>query len=307
MTPAGAAIETAVRGSIPALLTPFRDGGRRIDLTSLDRHLEWLQAAGIGAVLVAGTTGEGQSLSVSERVEIVGRVKSRHPQLAVMAGTGFNALPDTLDASLRALNLGADSLLVTPPCFFPADEEEVLAYFAALLRELPEHARLILYHIPRYTGAPIPIDAVRRLREEFGPTVAGLKDSGGERAYFEDALRDLPDLAVYGSDGVAALSYAEGAVGVVSALANVVPGDFLAMEAAMADGGGAPADIEARLGELRSLTHSVPQRSGLKHLVHVAAGIPVSSARAPELELSADQVAALEASGVVQRLTGAEG
>jgi 4-hydroxy-tetrahydrodipicolinate synthase len=306
MTSASVTTETAVRGSIPALLTPFRDGGRRVDLASLDRHLEWLQAAGIGAVLVAGTTGEGQSLSLSERIEIVGRVKSRHPRLAVMAGTGFNALPDTLDASLRALDLGADSLLVTPPCYFPSDEEEVLAYFAALLSQLPADARLVLYHIPHYTGAPVPINLARRLREDFGPIVAGLKDSGGDRAYLEEALRELPDLAVYGSDGVAALAYAEGAAGVVSALSNVAPGDFLALEAAIAAGAQAPAEIEARLAELRSITHSVPQRSGLKHLVHLAAGVPLSPARAPELDLSADQVAALEANGVVKRLVGAD-
>jgi 4-hydroxy-tetrahydrodipicolinate synthase len=296
-----------MRGTIPALVTPFRDGGRRVDLPLINQHLEWLREAGIESVLVAGTTGEGQSLSLLERLLVVAWVRERHPDLALMAATGFNALPSTIDVSQRALDLGADSLLIAPPCYFPSSDAEVIAFFAAVADELPPEARIVIYHIPRFTGAPISVGAVRELRDRFGPRIAGLKDSGGDRAYHEQVLRELPDIDVYGSDGLAALSYASGAAGVVSALANVLPRDFLAMEQAAAAGVEIPAEIEPRLAELRSLTHSVPQRSGLKHLVHLVAGLPVSPSRAPELPLTADQTASLETSTLVASLTNPTG
>lgn len=289
--------------SIPALLTPFRDGGRRIDLGAFDKHLEWLREAGIESVLVAGTTGEGQSLSISERVELAGRVKDRHPCLSLMAATGFNALPDTIEASRRMLSLGVDSLLVAPPCFFPSGNAEVFAFFSALAEALPDEARLVMYHIPRYTGAPVSIETARHLREEVGPVIAGLKDSGGQREYFEQALAELQDLALYGSDGVAELAFAQGATGVISALANVVPNAFLELEKAVSRPGGQdPAEVRGTLAAIRSLTHSVPQRSGLKYLAHLLADIPQTCARPPELDLQPSQIESLRTSETIRQL-----
>ncbi len=288
-------------GTIPALLTPFRDGDDRIDQGALDVHLGWLSNAGIKSVLVAGTTGEGQSLSVGERMELVAHVRHFYPDLALMAGTGFNSLTDTVEASQRALDLGVDALLIPPPCYGPSDPAEVFAFFAAVAGALPEDAPIVLYHIPQYTGAAIPIDVVDRLRDTFGERIVGLKDSGGEPRYHEDALRRLSGLTVFGSDGLATISYPNRAP-VISALANIVPEDFISMERTFNAGRVPSTEIEARLRELRSLTHSVPQRTALKFLAHLFADVPFGRARAPELDLTQDQTDALRASPTVRRL-----
>jgi 4-hydroxy-tetrahydrodipicolinate synthase len=292
----------AVAGSIPALLTPFTAGGAGIDFSVLRQRLEWLERHGVDSVLVAGTTGDGQSLTVSERTELVREVKRHNGDLAVMAGTGFNALPDSIEASRAAIELGAGCVLVAPPSYFPCDDAGVVAYFDALLSQLGEDARVVIYHIPGYTGVPISLAAVRELRQRFGPAVAGLKDSGGKASYLEEAIRELPELMVYGSDGVAGQAFAGGAAGVISALANVVPADFHSIRAAAEEAADPPAEVTARLTELRRLSHEMPQRSALKRLSQIASGIPEAATRPPELELSPEQIASLDASPVVREL-----
>jgi 4-hydroxy-tetrahydrodipicolinate synthase len=276
---------SAVAGTIPALITPFTDGGAAVDLDALDAHIEWLHVRGIRCIVPLGTTGEGPSLGPAERRAVIERVAAHPSGMAFVAGTGCVSLPETVELSRHALDHGAAAVLVAPPWYFTPEADGLERYYAALLEQLPESARVILYHIPGYTGVPIEVDLVVALRERFGARIVGVKDSGGRLEHSAALLEAVPDLVVLcGSDALVADAYRAGAAGIVSGLANAAPRQVDAIRRAVAAGGDG-AEEQAWLTALRDLTHAVPGRSALKVLVAHACGLPRSPVRPPLTDL----------------------
>ncbi len=104
-----------IGGVIVPTVTPFTEGGERVDLGWIPRHLDYLHRNGADAVLITGTNGEGPSLSLRERKAITDTVLAHRSGLGVMVGTGCSALPDTIELSRYALEQGVDAVLVVPP------------------------------------------------------------------------------------------------------------------------------------------------------------------------------------------------
>lgn len=275
---------SAVAGTIPALLTPFRDGGRTLDLDSMDAHVSWLAEHGVTCVSPLGTTGEGASLSVDERRTVIARLLEHPSGVAVVPGTGTNALPETIELSRFALDRGAAAVLVIPPWYFPASTAGTVRYFAELLDALPE-PRVFAYHIPAFARVPVP-DEVLRL-----PGVTGVKDSAGDLAHTQAWLRDFGALTVLsGNDTHAAAMYAHGAAGTLTMLGNVFPDRLEAIRR------GDDVDENQRfLVHAREVVESMPRHAALKYLVHRRAGVARSSVRAPLDELAAGHAEALDA------------
>jgi 4-hydroxy-tetrahydrodipicolinate synthase len=274
----------ALSGVIPAIVTPFaaRDA---VDLDALDAHVTWLHDRGIACLAPLGTNGEGPSLSLAERKAVIARL-ARHPSgIALLPGTGATSLPETIELSRFAIEHGVAGVLVAPPSYFRAERDGVVRYFGALLDALPEAARVVLYHVPAYTGVPIEVADVRALRAAYGPRIAGIKDSGGDLAHSVALMDAAPGLVVLsGSDGNIDAAFAAGVHGVVSALANAVPDLVDAIAKAVA-GGGSGATEQARLSRLRAATKAMPQRAALKALVAEVTGLAPSGVRPPLAEL----------------------
>ena len=145
----------AVTGVLPAILTPFTDG--EVDLGLLGEHVDWLYDRGIRCVNLMGSTGEGQSLAFEERERLIRFLSGS--KLDFIAGTGCTALPETIALSRYAVEHGARAVLVVPPSYF--DPGDLTGWFTALFEALPDHARVMLYHIPRLTY-PIADETIRR-------------------------------------------------------------------------------------------------------------------------------------------------
>src|SRR5262249_14044354 len=127
---------------------------------------------------------------------------------------------------------------------------------------------------------PITSPLLRALADRYGPTLLGVKDSGGDIEHTKAWLREFPDLLVLsGSDQTAAQHYAAGGRGTLTMLANVFP-DRLDRTRADAHG-----DAQAFLPALRAVVASVPETAAVKHLVHRVAGLPRSSVRPPLRDL----------------------
>jgi 4-hydroxy-tetrahydrodipicolinate synthase len=282
-----------VGGVIPAVVTPFADGGGPVDLDALDAHVSWLHARGIGCIAPLGTNGEGPSLSLRERQAVIERLVAHPTGITVLPGTGATSLPETIELSHFAIERGVEGVLVAPPSFFPAERDGVVRYFAGLLEALPETARVYLYNVPAYTGVPIEIADVAALRDAYGARVAGVKDSGGSIENTARLLRSVQGVTVLsGSDGSVAAAFRAGVHGVVSALANAVPELVEAIRTAVADGRGGDEE-QGRLSRLREATKAVPQRAALKALVAEVTGLPRAAVRPPQAELTPDEVTAL--------------
>jgi 4-hydroxy-tetrahydrodipicolinate synthase len=273
-----------IAGTIPALVTPFRDGGRTLDLDSMDAHVSWLAEQGVTCVSPLGTTGEGASLSLDERKSVIARLLEHPSRTAVLPGTGTNALPETIELSRFALDRGAVGVLVIPPWYFPASTTGTVRYFAELIAALPQ-PRVFAYHIPAFSRVPVP-DEVLRL-----PGVTGVKDSAGDLAHTRSWLREFDSLTVLsGNDTHAAAMYADGAPGTLTMLANVFPDRLEAIRRGE--------DVEENqrfLVGARDVVDSVPRHAALKYLVHRRVGVARSAVRAPLDELAPNDERVLDA------------
>ncbi|MBA3413530.1 MAG: dihydrodipicolinate synthase family protein [Actinobacteria bacterium] len=281
-----------VAGTIPALLTPFADGGGEVDLGLLDEHVGWLHERGVRCVSPLGTTGEGPSLALAERKRVIARL-ARHPLgVSLLPGTGCSALPETIELSRFAHDHGAAGILLAPPWYYTASREGITAYFTRVFDALPCEARVFLYHIPAVTGVPIEDATLEALAERFGSMLAGAKDSGGEFEHTAGWLRRFPKLTILsGSDDTASRVHAARAPGTLTMLANVLPDELEQIRA-----GSEPEPRQRLLSRVRALVETLPRHAALKHLLHLVSGLPRSPVRPPLDELDAEQRAQLERS-----------
>ena len=280
-----------IGGTIPALLTPLTAGGAEPDLELVDDHVAWLHERGIRCVSPLGTTGEGPSLSITERTRVVQRLAAHPSGMRIVPGTGATALPETIELSRLAVGAGAAAILLAPPSYYDAfDVRGVTDYFVRVFDALPREARVVLYHIPRHTGIPIADETLRELSGRFGAMLAGVKDSGGDFEHTRRWLREFPELTILnGSDATAAAAYEAGGRGTITMLANVFPEELERVR--RGDG----VDRAQRfLADVRELVSEFPRHAALKHLLHLVSGLPVSSVRPPLQELDDAQKTSLE-------------
>jgi 4-hydroxy-tetrahydrodipicolinate synthase len=284
-----------ITGVICANLTPFDDSTGLVDAAWLSVHLRFLEQQGVSGVLALGTTGEGPSLSLHEREQVLDLVLEQRGNLSVIAGTGCVSLPETVALSRVALERGADAVLVMPPFYFKqVDEAGVLAYYRVLCDALPADARVLLYHIPSVTAVPITPAIITGLLESHPQQFYGIKDSSGDEQYLTDLLTNYPQLRIYvGSGLMAAHGLTHGAAGLISAVANTWPavvGDVLK---AHQEGG----DIVAAQTRLTALSQALGPNTppALKAALPWVSSLPRTSVRVPLCNLPDAEVARLHA------------
>jgi dihydrodipicolinate synthase/N-acetylneuraminate lyase len=219
-------IVPALEGVIVALLTPVdRDG--QVDHAALGRLVERLTGRGVTGVSPLGSTGEGYSLGLDQRLAVVDTVARSVPAgMPVIAGV-FAHNHEQAAAEIAAYaEHGATGVLVAPPGYYPLSEAEQEGYFTRLAdaAALP----LVLYNIPVYTKVQIAPAVAAALAAH--PRVAGLKDSGRDLGYTAgllDAVAAAGAAAGFsvltGTDTMLVASMLAGARGTICANANVVP------------------------------------------------------------------------------------
>ena len=286
----------SLAGTFPAIVTPFTPRGREVDFDWIGGHLAYLRRRGADGVLALGSNGEGPSLSLTERKQVVDAVLRQRPDdsLAVMVHSGCAALPETVELSNYALERRADALLIVPPFYFKdISDEGLLAYYESVLAELPPGARAFLYNVPQISGVAISHAVLDGLLQRFPDRLAGLKDTSGHLPTLQGYVQSYPSLSIFcGSDGLVAEGYRLGTVGCISGIANVFP-DLI----------GAPAKArsqperdaaQAAIDRVRGLARSYPTPSVLKHLLRILAGLPQTYVRPPLRDLTPQDAAELE-------------
>lgn len=194
-------------------VTPFGDDGS-IDVDALIAHCDWLLSSGASGLMLFGTTGEGSSLSVAEKVTTAKAVVAAFPDVAVIASVMENALPDIADA-VRAFNeLPLAATLVLPPSYLRESQSDGLRELFELVLEVCEHP-LIAYHIPGLApavAASIVVDL----------PMWGAKDSGGDITYTDAVLAGGKPVMV-GAEPLLLASMQHGASGGICGVGNVAP------------------------------------------------------------------------------------
>jgi 4-hydroxy-tetrahydrodipicolinate synthase len=219
-------------GIWPALLTPLTPG-LDIDHARFAAHARALLDAGCGGVTPFGTTGEGPSFSVAERIAAVDAlVAGGVPAGRILVSTSCAALPDTLALTRHALAIGAWGVLMLPPFFLkgvPAPGV-VDAYRWVFDRTgdggAPDpRLRVMLYHIPQVAGIGLTPEVIGTLQRLYPQAIVGIKDSAGDRAHAL-ALADafMPGITVHvGHEPDLVALGRRGSTGAVSGLANFMP------------------------------------------------------------------------------------
>lgn len=217
-------------GLSAAISTPFT-AAFEPDVARLAAHAQSLVTNGCGSVTLFGTTGEGASLTMTNRAAMLGAV--RGAGLAgsqVLAGITASALPDAVAQAQMALDFECRALMLTPPFYFKGLTDEMLfAWHARFIECLKGRARdIILYHIPGVSAVGLSVELVGRLKAAFGNVIMGVKDSGGNWAHTSKLLaaRATDSVILVGDERHLAAAVRAGGSGAISGLANVVPGDM---------------------------------------------------------------------------------
>ena len=188
-------LNAPLRGIIPPMVTPLKSRDE-LDPAGLERLIEHILAGGVHGLFVLGTTGEAPSLSYRLRRELLERAcKQVAGRVPVLVGITDTAFVESVNMARWAADAGAQGVVLAPPYYFPAGQEELLEYLQHLVPQLP--LPLFLYNMPSMTKLVFEPATVRRALDI--PGIVGLKDSSGNMVYFhrlQRLLRDRPDFSL---------------------------------------------------------------------------------------------------------------
>ncbi len=221
------------KGSMPALVTPFRDG--KVDEKAFVALVERQIAGGTHAVVVCGTTGEASTLSHEEDRQVVELcVKTVAGRVPVIAGTGSNSTAEALGLLQHAKTVGAHAALIVNPYYNRPTQDGVYAHYKTLSEavQLP----IFLYNVPGRTGSDMSVELIARLSQL--PNVVGIKDASSDlsRVARHSALCRQGFIQISGDDPSAVGFNAQGGVGCISVTANVAPEQCAQMQNATLKG-----------------------------------------------------------------------
>jgi len=233
-------------GSIPALVTPFRDGA--FDEAAFRRLVSDQIEGGSSALVPCGTTGESPTLSHEEHMRVTEIcIEVAAGKVPVIAGAGSNSTSEAIALATHAEKAGADAVLVVTPYYNKPNQEGMFRHFEAVHDAIS--IPIILYNIPGRSVVDLNLATMTRLGEL--ERIAGVKDATGDIARVSAYRAAIgPNFCqLSGNDETALAHWAHGGVGCISVSANVAPGLCADFQRACAAG-----DI-ARARELNDLLH----------------------------------------------------
>lgn len=207
-------------GSIVALVTPMKQG--ELDIPCLKNLVEYHIHAGTHAIVAAGTTGESGTLSQDEKLAVIRTViETANERIPVIAGTAANATKDCIHLTREAMALGADAALIMTPAYIKPTQEGLYQHYQAIAEAV--HMPIILYNVPSRTACDLLPETVIRLADVSN--IVGIKEATGDISRLKALLQGARGrFDVYsGDDPTAAEWLLQGAKGVISVTANVVP------------------------------------------------------------------------------------
>ena len=209
-----------IKGSIPALVTPFKNG--ELDLVTLKKLVDWHIDQGSTGLVPVGTTGESPTLSHDEHETVVEEVvKAAAGRVPVIAGAGSNNTVEGIRLIQHAERVGADAALVVTPYYNKPTQAGLIAHYTALhdCCSLP----IVIYNIPGRSVVDMSPETMGQLAKL--PRIIGVKDATGkiERVSMQRASCGADFIQLSGEDATALGFNAHGGVGCISVTANVAP------------------------------------------------------------------------------------
>ena len=257
------AAKTKFRGSLTALVTPFKKGA--LDEAGLRQLVNWQIEQGSHGLVPVGTTGESPTLSHEEHNKVtewcVEESKGRVP---VIAGAGSNSTREAVALAKHAEKAGADAVLVVTPYYNKPTQEGMYHHFKAVNDAIG--IPIIIYNIPPRSVVDLSVETMTRLFEL--KNIAGVKDATANLARVSQQRHAMgPDFIQLSGEDMTALAYmAAGGHGCISVVANVAPKPCAELMTAVLKGDYTAAlKIQDRLTPLHDAIFKEPGLAGAKH------------------------------------------
>ena len=215
--------KTVFTGAATAIITPFFEDGS-VDYESFGALIEFQIASGIDAIVVAGTTGEGSTLSDEEHRSVMDYcIKKVAHRVPVIAGTGSNDIAYAVELTHAAEESGADAMLLVTPYYNKATQAGLIKSFSTVADSTK--VPCILYNVPSRTGCNILPETAAELSKH--PNIVGIKEASGNISQIAETVRLCgEDFSVYsGNDDQIVPIMSLGGKGVISVLSNLLPGE----------------------------------------------------------------------------------
>ena len=280
-------------GSGVAIVTPMKDN-LEVNYDKLEELIEFHVANDTDCIIIAGTTGEGSTLTMEEHRKVIkAAVDFTKRRIPVVAGTGSNCTKTAIQLTKEAEEDGADGALIVTPYYNKTTQTGLIKHYSQIAGEtkLP----IILYNVPGRTGCNILPETVATLVKE-NENIVGLKEATGNMAQASKTM-NLCDgkLELYsGEDGLVVPLLSIGGIGVISVIANIAPKQTHDMVASYLAGDRETAlklqmKSLALVDALFSEVNPIPVKRALNLM-----GMEVGSLRAPLCEMGDANAALLE-------------
>ena len=290
-----------LRGSVPPLITPFKNGN--VDYDTYAGLVNFQIEKGSHGILVNGTTSEPSTLTVEERNRVVDvAVEVNQGKLPIVVASGSQSLAETKTLTDHAVKAKADALLIVTPYYIKPPQRGLIEYYLEVTKgyEIP----WMIYHIPGRAAVSVTLDTVKELRDR-SPTFVGMKHAVNDLGFVSECIDAFPDYLIF--VGLEELSFPEmaiGAVGLMNAVGNLRPDLLADMCKAVWDNDLFKGrELHQRLLELNQAVFYDTNPIPIKYMMKCLGIIPDNEHRLPmapasrELEKRLDSV--LERAGII--------
>lgn len=281
--PAHQKLPAVIHGSIPALITPFRNG--IVDESAFQALVERQIREGSHALVPCGTTGESATLDLDEHERVVRLcVEAAAGRVAVIAGAGSNNTAHAIELTRRSKAAGADAVLVVAPYYNKPSQDGLVAHYAAINDAVD--IAIVVYNVPSRTITDISVETMGRIAGLAN--VVGVKDATGDlaRVARHRAACGEAFIQLSGDDPSALGFNAHGGKGCISVSANVAPKLCAQMQEATLQGAfDAARAIEDRLAPLHKALFVEPSPAPTKYACSLL-GLCTDEVRLPLLACS---------------------
>ena len=266
---------TLFSGIYTASLTPLT-ASYETNLPALVSHVEQLFESGSDGVAILGSTGEANSLTIEQRLDIISYCGRTLAPERLMMGTGSCALQDAIRLTQASIEAGVFSVLVIPPFYYkPQSDESVIRYYSELISSVDDsRLRIIFYNFPKLSGYNFSTEILQEFKERFGDIAAGIKDSSGNWENMLSITNNVPDFMVYsGTETLLLNILREGGAGCITASANLLSSECqLVYQAWRNDQQNTAEQLQKELNVLRKALESYQFVSELKGLMALHTG-----------------------------------
>ena len=164
-----------IQGIYAASLSVFNED-LSLNLDKTLKHADFLINNGCHGVVLLGSTGQSQLVSLSEKIKLINYLPKSQNHKKFIIGTGVNSLGDTINLINISMSLNFNYFLIMPPAYYKYSDKDVIKYFTKII-ENTKDCKIILYNYEKLSGYKFSLDCIKELKKNFPHQIIGIKDS----------------------------------------------------------------------------------------------------------------------------------